>query len=47
MNEQTRRRIEAAAEENYRQFNKSLLPGIENILGVRLPILHKMAKELI
>lgn len=46
MNEQTRRRLEEMAEENCRKFNRSILPGVENILGVRLPKLRKMAGEL-
>ncbi len=29
----------------YREFSKSLLPGIENVLGVRIPILRKIAKR--
>ncbi len=33
-------------DENYRKFSSSLLPKINNILGVRLPILRKLAKEI-
>lgn len=29
----------------YREFSKKLLPGIDNIVGIRLPILRKLAKE--
>ncbi len=36
----------AEAEEGYRDFSRSLLPGVENVLGVRLPKLRKKAKEL-
>ncbi|QBK26131.1 DNA alkylation repair protein [Ureibacillus thermophilus] len=34
------------AETNYQRFQKSLIPNQENILGVRLPILRKLAKEI-
>lgn len=30
----------------YREFHSRLVPGKENILGVRLPILRKMAREI-
>lgn len=35
------RRDEAA-----REFMKKIVPGADNILGVKLPVLHKFAKEL-
>lgn len=34
------------AEEDYRKFTASLLPGVENILGVRLPLLRNIAKKI-
>lgn len=37
----------AAAEEEYRRFNRSLIPGdIAPILGVRIPALRKIAKKI-
>lgn len=30
----------------YQEFSKKLLPGIDNIIGIRLPILRKLAKEI-
>ena len=36
----------AQAEEDYRAFTMKLLPGTEHILGVRLPVLRKLAKKL-
>ena len=30
----------------YREFSNKLLPGIDNIIGIRLPILRKLAKEI-
>ena len=35
------------ADEPYRQFHSRLLPGTEHILGVRLPLLRKMARRLL
>lgn len=34
------------ADENYRRFSTSLLPGVENLIGVRLPALRSIAKDL-
>ncbi|WP_396335366.1 DNA alkylation repair protein [Clostridium sp.] len=34
------------SEEDYREFSSNLLPGINNILGVRLPALRKIAKSI-
>ena len=30
----------------YREFHSSLLPGVDNVMGVRLPVLRKFAKQL-
>lgn len=39
--------LEEAADEKYRQFNESLIPGTGNkSMGVRLPLLRAFAKEL-
>ena len=38
--------IRQMAEEDYRRFSASLLPGTEGILGVRLPKLRKLALQL-
>lgn len=34
------------SEEKYRKFSQSLIPNINNVLGVRLPILRKIAKKI-
>lgn len=34
------------SEEDYRNFSSKLLPGVKNILGVRLPALRKIAKSI-
>lgn len=33
-------------DEKYRQFHSSLVPGKENIIGIRMPQLRKMGKEI-
>lgn len=33
-------------DEKYKEFSSSLLPGIDNIIGVRFPILRKLSKNL-
>ena len=40
-------RLEKEADKNYQKFSSSLLPNINNVLGVRLPILRKLAKEIV
>lgn len=42
-----REQLELLAEEKYRSFSSKLTPGKDNILGVRLPLLRKMAKEIL
>ena len=34
------------ADEKYQKFSSSLLPNVNNVLGVRLPILRKIAKKI-
>ena len=34
-------------DESYRQFQSALIPGVENFLGVRRPVLRKMAVEIL
>lgn len=38
--------LETLKEAEYQKFTASLLPGVESILGVRLPKLRQMAKKL-
>lgn len=42
-----RKQLEELAEEKYRLFSSSLSPGKDNILGVRLPALRKMARQIL
>ena len=46
MTEEIRNKLYELSEEKYREFNQKLLPGVEHVLGVRLPILRKLAKEI-
>ena len=34
------------SDEKYKKFSSSLLPNVDNILGVRLPTLRKIAKKI-
>lgn len=44
---EVRKQIVAMAEPEYQEFSAGLLPGTENILGVRLPNLRKLAKQIV
>lgn len=45
-NAKIRQRLEELAEEKYRDFSQSLVPGCRPMLGVRIPALRKLAKEI-
>lgn len=45
-NAQIRKQLEELKETEFQQFISKLLPGVESILGVRLPALRKLAKQL-
>ncbi len=42
-----RRKLYESADEKYRTFSLSLLPGVNKLIGVRLPVLRKMAAQII
>lgn len=44
--DEIRRRLVAESEEEYRKFSAALIPNVDNVLGVRLPALRKIAKEI-
>jgi len=46
VNEDIKRRLLELREEGYKKFSAALVPGCDNMLGIRLPFLKKMAKEL-
>lgn len=45
--EEIRARLLALGEPGFQKFSASLIPGEERMLGVRLPILRALAKELV
>lgn len=44
--EELKHKLLTLSEDSYKEFNKKLLPGIENILGVRIPIMREIAKDI-
>ncbi|HVI39136.1 MAG TPA: DNA alkylation repair protein [Anaerovoracaceae bacterium] len=46
MNQTIRERIFDRAEEEYKKFQSKLIPGEDRLLGVRLPYLKELAKEI-
>lgn len=46
MIKEIREELDQLGEESYRQFNQKLIPGTDYIIGVRLPALRKLAKEI-
>jgi 3-methyladenine DNA glycosylase AlkD len=47
MDQSIKERLAELAEEKYRSFTSALTPGKENILGVGIPLLKKMAAKLV
>ena len=43
---EVKRQLENLSEEGYKKFNQNLLPGVDYVLGVRVPVLRKIAKEI-
>ena len=43
MVEEIRKKLHELSEEDYKTFNQKLLPGVEHVLGVRLPAMRKLA----
>lgn len=41
-----RRELAENADEQYRVFQRSLIPGVKNLIGVRRPVLKKMASRI-
>lgn len=46
-NNQIRKKLEELADEKYKKFHTGLCPNSNEILGVRVPILRNIAKEII
>lgn len=47
MRDEIRKRLEQLTETKYSEFTQKLVPGSKNVLGIRLPVLRSLAKELI
>ncbi len=45
-NIEVRNKLVALSEDKYKLFSSNLIPGINNILGVRIPTIRKLVKEL-
>lgn len=45
-NTEIRKLLLDLAEPEFQRFSSALLPGVDNLLGVRLPVLRKMAKQV-
>ena len=46
MKQKIKEELKGLADKKYQEFHKSLCPGTENILGVRVPVIRKYAKKL-
>lgn len=44
--EELKHKLLTLSDDSYKDFNKKLIPGIDNILGVRLPIMRDIAKDI-
>ena len=42
-----REKLLSLAEEDYAKFSSALIPGIDNLIGVRIPLLRKIANEIV
>lgn len=46
MENSIRKELFKLKDEKYKEFHSSLCPGVDNIIGVRVPVLRKYAKDL-
>lgn len=46
MKKEIKKRLFALADEKYKKFHSNLCPGVDNIIGVRVPVLRQYAKDL-
>lgn len=47
MKKKIKQELKKLQDEKYKEFHSSLCPGVDNIIGVRVPVLRSYAKELI
>lgn len=46
LNEEIKKQLLEMREDGYKKFSAALVPGCDNMLGIRLPLLKKLANEL-
>lgn len=46
MNDIIKKRVLEAAQDTHKNFSASLIPNIDNVLGVKIPVLRKISKEI-
>ncbi|MBS5857820.1 MAG: DNA alkylation repair protein [Clostridia bacterium] len=46
LKEEVKEKLHKLSDEKYKKFHTGLCPGVDNILGIRVPILRNYAKEL-
>lgn len=46
MNDIIKKRVLEAAQDTHKNFSASLIPNINNVLGVKIPVLRKISKEI-
>ena len=46
MKEQIREQLKQMADEDYKKFSKKIVPGVDNMFGIRLPNLRETAKKI-
>ena len=47
LNEKIRKKLFELSDEKYKKFHSGLCPNVDNIIGVRVPILRNYAKEIV
>ena len=45
VSQEIKKKILEEAEKDYKEFSAALIPNINNVLGVRIPVLRKLAKD--
>ena len=43
--EEIREQLRSLSEEDYKEFNRKLIPGVKHVMGIRLPAMRKLARE--
>ncbi len=44
---ETRKELFSLSEDKFKEFAASLIPGCENLIGVRIPLIRKIAKKIV